>query len=240
MREAVIIEACRTPIGRGKPVIGELSGLHVTKLLSLTFGKHVDIVHACLKRYACHITAHTPVQSLQELRAEHGFNGDDVAALTIFARHKVLSHHDIREPRDVAGAQYSVPFCAAIALYYDVNDPLAFSETALNDAKVRALALKLKVTEMGHDDRGHNDRDHDGKGGAWATRVAVELKDGRSFERHAEEFKGTPASPLSAEELRTKFMRMAGAHPQAMRLHAQLGSLENIPDCRTLAINATS
>lgn len=190
-------------------------------------GRHFDIVHACLKRYACHITAHTPVQSLQELRAEHGFNGDNVKMLTIHARHKVLSHHDIREPRDVAGAQYSVPFCSAIALYYDVNDPLAFSEAALNDAKVRALALKLKVVEMAHDE----------KGGAWATRVVVELKDGRKFERFAEEFKGTPASPLSAEELQTKFMRMAGGHPGAAELHAQLSALETIADCRTLSIN---
>ena len=193
-------------------------------------GTHFDIVHACLKRYACHITAHTPVQSLQELRAEHHFNGDDVTTLTIFARHKVLSHHDIREPRDVAGAQYSVPFCAAIALYYDVNDPLAFSETALNDAKVRALALKLKVVEMAHDE----------KGGAWATRVAVELRDGRRFERFTEEFKGTPASPLSAEELQTKFMRMAGSHPRAAELHAQLTALETIADCRTLTISTTA
>ena len=189
-------------------------------------GTHFDIVFACLKRYACHITAHTPVQSLQELRAENNFSGDDVAALTIHARHKVLSHHDIREPRDVAGAQYSVPFCSAIALYYDVNDPMAFSEAALNDARIRALALKLKVVEMGHDE----------KGGAWSSRVAVELKDGRRFERFAEEFKGTPASPLSAEELQTKFMRMAGAHKPAAALHAQLTALETIADCRTLAI----
>ncbi|MGA0025456.1 MAG: hypothetical protein ACO3F9_12540, partial [Burkholderiales bacterium] len=189
-------------------------------------GTHYDIVHACLKRYACHITAHTPVQSLQELRAEHNFNGDDVTGLTIHARHKVLSHHDIREPRDVAGAQYSVPFCAATALYHDVNDPLAFSETALNDPRVRALAKRLTVVEMGSAEQG----------GAWATRVAVELKDGRRFERFAEEFKGTPASPLSAEELQTKFMRMAGAHAQAARLHAQLAALETVEDCRTLAI----
>lgn len=191
-------------------------------------GAHYDIVHACLKRYACHITAHTPVQSLQELRAEHGFSGDDVAALTIHARHKILSHHDIREPRDVAGAQYSVPFCAAIALHYDVNDPHSFSETALNDPRVRAIALALKVVEMGRDE----------KGGAWATRVAVELKDGRTFERFAEEFKGTPASPLSPAELQTKFMRMAGGHPRAAELHAQLAGLEAVDDCRSLALGA--
>ena len=41
MREAVIVEACRTPIARGKPVVGELSGLHVTKLLSVTFDELV-------------------------------------------------------------------------------------------------------------------------------------------------------------------------------------------------------
>lgn len=191
-------------------------------------GSHFDIVYACLKRYACHITAHTPVQSLQELRAEHGFDGEAVKALVIHARHKVLSHHDIREPRDVAGAQYSVPFCAAIALYYDVNDPLAFSEAALNDARVRALAKRLKVVEMGEAE----------KGGAWATRVEVELKDGRRFERFAEEFKGTPASPLSAEELKTKFMRMADAHARAAQLHEQLTALEHIADCRTLALDA--
>jgi len=64
------------------------------------------------------------------------------------------------------------------------------------------------------------------KGGAWSSRVAVELKDGRRFERFAEEFKGTPASPLSAEELQTKFMRMAGAHAPAAALHEQLAALE--------------
>jgi len=41
MREAVIVEACRTPIARGKPIVGELSGLHVTKLLSVTFDELV-------------------------------------------------------------------------------------------------------------------------------------------------------------------------------------------------------
>ena len=36
-----------------------------------------------LKRFACHITAHTSVQAIQELRAEHGFGGDDVASIAI-------------------------------------------------------------------------------------------------------------------------------------------------------------
>ena len=35
MREAVIVEALRTPIGRGKPVIGDLFGFHPAHLLAL-------------------------------------------------------------------------------------------------------------------------------------------------------------------------------------------------------------
>jgi len=36
MREAVIVEALRTPIARGKPVVGELFGFHPTELLAIT------------------------------------------------------------------------------------------------------------------------------------------------------------------------------------------------------------
>ncbi|CAB1369210.1 steroid 3-ketoacyl-CoA thiolase [Denitratisoma oestradiolicum] len=36
MAEAVIVEACRTPIGRGKAIVGDLSGMHVTALLGAT------------------------------------------------------------------------------------------------------------------------------------------------------------------------------------------------------------
>jgi acetyl-CoA C-acetyltransferase len=37
MPEAVIVDALRTPIARGKPIVGELSGLHPAELLALTF-----------------------------------------------------------------------------------------------------------------------------------------------------------------------------------------------------------
>src|SRR5207248_744699 len=36
-----------------------------------------------LKRFACHITAHTPVQAILELRSEHGYAADDVAGTGI-------------------------------------------------------------------------------------------------------------------------------------------------------------
>src|SRR6478736_4160283 len=36
MAEAVIVEAVRTPIGRGKPIVGDLCGFHATEMLALS------------------------------------------------------------------------------------------------------------------------------------------------------------------------------------------------------------
>lgn len=37
MPEAVIVEAVRTPIARGKPIVGELSGVHAAQLLAISY-----------------------------------------------------------------------------------------------------------------------------------------------------------------------------------------------------------
>lgn len=37
MREAVIVEAVRTPIARGKPIVGDLHGFHAAELLALSY-----------------------------------------------------------------------------------------------------------------------------------------------------------------------------------------------------------
>lgn len=42
MREAVIVEALRTPIARGKPVVGDLHGFHATELLALSMKAVVE------------------------------------------------------------------------------------------------------------------------------------------------------------------------------------------------------
>lgn len=192
-------------------------------------GTEHETLTICFKRYGCHVTAHTPVQSLLELRAEAGFDGDAVAALTIEAGPKVLSHHANAAPVDLAGAQYSVPFCAALALYDDPTDPSVFSMARVEDPRIRAAALGIVLEPFVDEMPGRS---------AWASRVRVVLKDGRRFERYADDFRGTPASPLSDDEMAGKFLRMAGGFPSAGRLLEQLMTLESLDDCRRLELAA--
>jgi len=45
----------------------------------------------------CHVTAHTPVESVRALRDEHHIAADDVSAIRVRASAKVVSHHAAHE-----------------------------------------------------------------------------------------------------------------------------------------------
>src|SRR5919106_251632 len=116
--------------------------------LTKGLGQEWHTLKSMLKRYACHITAHVPVTAALELKAKHGIRAADVAAVTIAADEKVLSHHNITEPRDTMMCQYSVPFCVALALHRDPLDPRVFGDETLNDASIRQVCRNTTVAEL--------------------------------------------------------------------------------------------
>ena len=178
-----------------------------------------------LKRYACHITAHIPVTAALALKAEHGIKGGDVASIAIAGGEKMVSHHNIPEPQDMAMAQYSTPFCVALAFHRDPLDPRSFSEESLNDPAIRALAKTAKVSL-----RQTAPGDH-----ALVSRVTVKLKDGRELAREEREFPGMPSRPLTGKELADKFLRLTrGVLSSPEALLEQLLELEMVDNCETL------
>jgi 2-methylcitrate dehydratase PrpD len=150
-----------------------------------------------LKRYACHITAHNPVEAVLALRDEHRFTAADVAAITIAGNDRMDKVNNIPVPADVMLAQYSIPFSVALALYRDPVDPRSFDDAAVHDRAILDLAARTRIAVVPSQDR----RD-------LAVTVPVRLKDGREVSRRVTSFKGTPERPLDRAELREKFMRM--------------------------------
>jgi 2-methylcitrate dehydratase PrpD len=149
-----------------------------------------------LKRFACHVTAQTSLQAIQELRAEHGFGGDDVASIAIAGNDRMATINNITAPSDVMMSQYSLPFCAALAHYHDPRDPRAFSEENLGDPRIRALCERVTVTI------------DEQRPAPLAATVTITLKDGRVLKRQVSAFKGTPEHPLDATEMRDKFLML--------------------------------
>ena len=193
-------------------------------LLTRALGERFETQSLCIKRYPCHVTAHTPVQSIEALRREHGFVADDIAGITVRASAKVVSHHAAHEAHDIMAVQYSVPLCVAIACVDDPDDPDAFGERALRNGKVSELA-RIVDCQAGPTEWS-----------GWASEVSVALRDGRIFTRFADDFNGTPTRPLGGEELRRKYLRCAGDFADARRLLEQLEAIETIDDVASLAL----
>lgn len=190
--------------------------------LTAGLGKHWETRRICIKRYACHVTAQTPVQALRELIVEHGFGGRDVDEIRIEGAEKLLTHHDIREPRDVMQAQYSVPFCVALALYRDPADPRSFDQEAVADPDIRAACRRVRLALFPEAERASS---------PWQTRVSVVLRDSRHFVRDGLAFRGMPQDPVDPLEMRNKFALLAAdlGEAAAKRLLHHLENLESLP-----------
>jgi 2-methylcitrate dehydratase PrpD len=70
-----------------------------------------------------------------------------------------------------------------------------------------------------------------------AAKVTVKLKDGRELKRAVLHFKGTPANPLSPEELHSKVERLAGYVLSGKKVEAlieKVRNLEQLEDMGTL------
>jgi 2-methylcitrate dehydratase PrpD len=166
-------------------------------LLLKGLGEGFDIERICFKRYACHVTAHAPVQLLRGLIEQRGFSGDDIASIELEMSEKVASTHANADPGDIMLAQYSVPFTTAIAAFHDPNDPRVFSADVLKDPRVCQLARRIAL------------RAQPGLTKGWGGRMRVRLANGETHSGELNSFLGTPETPFSENGLKVKFERLA-------------------------------
>src|SRR5690606_1507242 len=140
-------------------------------LLTAALGERWEIMHVGLKLYPYNVGLRPAVRAMRSLMAEHAFTGADVAGIEIHCDHKVVSHHSIVEPAYVTQAQYSMPFCIALSLFRDPEDPDSFDDAVLRDAAVLGAARTVRLVPA---PRGAADR---------RTRVIVRLAGGTELGR---------------------------------------------------------
>ena len=169
-----------------------------------------------MKRFACHITAHTAVEAVLDLRNQYGISGSDVTSIQIAGSKRMATTNNIPAPPDILLAQFSIPFCAALALYRNPIDPYSFDEAAVRDPAMQSLASQVKVTAAPGQDADDI-----------SSTVAVTLKDGRFLTQRVTEFLGTPARPLTGRDMRQKFLLLTQKYP-AKQMERMFDRLENI------------
>jgi 2-methylcitrate dehydratase PrpD len=196
------------------------------KLSYLThrLGRSFESLNICIKRCACHINAHAPIEALEKLREQIDYTPEDVREIVVGGIEKLVTHHAIYQPKDLMMAQYSIPFCVALSMYFDPTDPGSFDEKRLKDKKILAMMRKVRLKV---------DHEIEQKGWDRAARVTIDLGKKQSDSALIVHFKGTPRNPMSQLEVQDKARKLTRAilpERQLERLVETVENLEKIDD----------
>ena len=200
------------------------------KLSYLThrLGREFETMNIGIKRCACHINAHAPIEALQALRAESNFNPEEITEIVVSGIEKLVSHHAIYQPKDLMMAQYSIPFCVALSLYDDPTDPESFNEKKLKDKKLLATMRKVRLKV---------DHEIEAKGWDRAARVSVALANKQRRSKLVIHFKGTPRNPMSYLDVANKARKLTRtilSETQLERLIETVNNLEKVDDLSSI------
>jgi 2-methylcitrate dehydratase PrpD len=192
--------------------------------LTHRLGEKFESLNICIKRCACHINAHAPIEGLQKLQEKIGFAPGDIREIVVGGIEKLVTHHAIYQPKDLMMAQYSIPFCVALSLYFDPTDPDSFDENKLTDKKILAMMRTVRL---------ETDSEIEQKGWDRAARVTIGLANKQRHSTLVIHFKGTPRNPLSHSEVEDKARKLTHrlfSEQQLERVVEAVAHLEKIDD----------
>ncbi|WP_296554938.1 MmgE/PrpD family protein [Pigmentiphaga sp.] len=141
------------------------------------------------------------VQLLLAMRASRSLDPAEVEKVTVATSSFAVQYNGSTEIVDTMDAQYSIPYCTAVALTGDPMNPGEYGGERIRDPQRRALASKVELKVDAEADAVYPQR--------FACRVVVLLKDGSRFEARTQDAHGTPGSPCSEQERVDKFSRLS-------------------------------
>ena len=164
------------------------------------FGEDWTILRTYFKPYACCRWLHAALDAWQTLVGQ-GLPPGEVERVEVFTFNRAINLNNHPDPASLEQAQFSLPFCLAVVALDGPQALLPMSAELLGRPQLAAFARKVSL---------HHDPAIEAEFPARAgARLVVHTAKG-AFSQQVQHPRGDPANPLSAEELTSKFYRLAG------------------------------
>ena len=189
------------------------------------------IQHNYFKLHACCLYNHPVLDGVQALLGREGFVAADIDRIKVEAPALATIMVD-PEPVNMLAAKFSLPYAVATAVVHNSTDITAFYPDRLQDPATLALSHRVDIVADPEMDLRRYDYP--------AAKVAVSLKDGRTFTENVTAHHGDTENPASREELVAKFNFLVedilgdGGAARVAETVGHLDALENIRELTRL------
>lgn len=160
-------------------------------------GEHYEIELNTYKPFPCGIVIHPAIDGCLQLRGEHRFRAEEVAAVELRVHPLVLELTGKRDPSTGLEGKFSIYHAAAVALARGQAGMEAFSDGAVKDSAVVALRRRVTATA-------------DGSLGEDQAHISIRLEGKGKVELFIEHAIGSLERPMSDEAMEAKVHDLAG------------------------------
>lgn len=190
-------------------------------------GTRWETTNVGFKPYSSCGSTHSTVGLMLDMQRKNGFTADDIEKVSIDASTATRDHVGWRyAPDDTITAQMNLTYASSVALIDGECFVDQFADHRLADPAILDLARRFQVdADPAIDAKGRIAR-HE-------VDVRIELKDGRTVSGHADAAPGSAAYPLAPEQVRAKFMNLAGrrvGEDTARQIMEMIDGLDELPD----------
>lgn len=164
-----------------------------------------------IKPYACCRWIHSAIDGALDIMETHGLDHEGIEAVEVKTFHRAVNLANHVEPRTMVDAQFSIPFCVALACVRGREALLPLAPGAVGDRSVTDLAAK--VTPV-------SDPEMESMFPVFAPAIVTLRHGGTSHVRRVEAAFGEPANPMTRQDILKKFVRLGEASLGRERIEA--------------------